>query len=576
MKKFMKKIGVCLFTIAVLFGTVPVPNVKATDNISITLNEAMDIIQNALTEKISNAITEQEMNDIALEALKGKSILEGGEELKFKSVVIETKQEATENSVGELKYKVYWIDTGGSNPDYSNVLSIPRMPKEDEVAINETNFPDKAFREYVKDGFDRNPTDGVLSVSELQRKIKMEPSGNLTIKSLKGIEYFTALEMLYCWGISIESLDVTNNKKLTFINCRDNQKLTSLNITGLESLEALAFDSTAIKELDIRSNKKLKGLRCIGADISQLDVSNNLELLMLQCSNTKITELDLSKNKALQILDVDFTNIDELDISANLALEQLYCSDTNIKRLDVSQHKNLSVLSCADTPLAYLNIGNNEKLTALNKTDSTVNLDVIGSTFSIREAFKGIDPQKMTMISGGQLDKETGMISDYQIGTPIVYRYHCGTSGNGEETMQVTLHLNVVKGNSIITLNKDLNKTYDGQPIELSKADITVTGSLKPITLIYEEKIEDEWVKLESTPSKIGTYRVKIGVAEDEFYHSAEVVQEFTIQVAEIKHGVPPTGDKTSTYIGAYIGVWLMSVGIVTYNTKRKKQEQTQ
>ena len=234
-----------------------------------------------------------------------------------------------------------------------------------------------------------------------------------------------------------------------------------------------------------------------------------------------------SQNKALMGLGVSDTDIRELDISANLALRNLICNNTHLNILDVSQHKNLNILRCENSPLAYLNLGNNENLTELNKTDSTVNLDVVGSSFNIKEAYKGIDPNNMTMISGGDLDKETGIVSHYQVGTPIVYKYDCGTSGNGKETMQVTLHLNVKKGDSLITLNKELSKTYDGQPIELNETDLTVKGSSKPITILYEEKREDSWVKLNSAPREVGTYRVKISVGEDEYYHSAEIVKEF-------------------------------------------------
>ena len=280
-----------------------------------------------------------------------------------------------------------------------------------------------------------------------------------------------------------------------------------------------------------------------------------------------------SQNKAVMGLGVSDTDIRELDISANLALRNLICNNTHLNILDVSQHKNLNILRCENSPLAYLNLGNNENLTELNKTDSTVNLDVVGSSFNIKEAYKGIDPNNMTMISGGDLDKETGIVSHYQVGTPIVYKYDCGTSGNGKETMQVTLHLNVKKGDSLITLNKELSKTYDGQPIELNETDLTVKGSSKPITILYEEKREDSWVKLNSAPREVGTYRVKISVGEDEYYHSAEIVKEFEITEVgtAVPHEVPPTGDMNS--IGFNIGILLISAGAIVYSMKRNNKK---
>lgn len=568
MKRLIKKIGICLFTLTILLGTMPLTSVKATGQSTITLNEAGDLIKKALDGKVSNDITEQEINEIAKEALEGKTITEGGIEYELENINITKKHPATENSSGELLMVVVLT----SATVYDLIVPIPQLPKEGEVSINVKNFPDSAFREYVKSELDTDKND-VLSVAELEAATSIFITGNTQIKSVKGIEYFTSLEGLECRLTSVESLDLTSNKKLKELNCAHNQNLTSLNIMGLEELEVLYLSDTGIKDLNLKSNKKLNGLFAWGTEINELDVSSNSELMGLDCSGTKITELDLTQNKALISLLVSYTDIKELDISANLVLERLTCNNTNINILDVSQHKNLNVLNCENSPLAYLNIGDNKKLIYLNKTDSTVNLDVVGSSFNIKEAFKGISPNNMTMISGGDLDKETGIVSHYQVGTPIVYKYDCGTSGNGKETIQVTLHLNVKKGDSLITLNKELSKTYDGQPIELSETDLTVIGSSKPVTILYEEKREDSWVKLNTAPREVGTYRVKISVGEDEFYHSAEIVKGFEITEVEtaVPHEVPPTGDMSS--IGFNIGILLISAGAIAYNIKKDNKK---
>lgn len=568
MKRMMKKIGICLFTIAILLGTMPLTSVKATGQSTITTDEANELIEKALDGKVSNDITEQEINEIAEEALEGKTITYFGMECELFGIKIDSIQKATENSSGELDLNVYFT----SSAVYVLSVPIPQLPKEGEVSINVKNFPDSAFREYVRRTFDTDNND-VLSVAELEVATRIVITGNTQIKSVKGIEYFTYLETLYCWETSIESLDLTSNKRLTLINCAVNQNLITLNIMGLEELEILNLNVTGIKDLNLKSNKSLKILSAWETEIDELDVSSNSELESLDCSGTKITQLDLSQNKALIVLYVNDTDIKELDINANLALKQLKCDNTNINILDVSQHKNLEGLACMNSPLAYLNIGDNKKLIYLNKTDSTVNLDVVGSSFNIKEAFKGIDPNNMTMICGGDLDKETGIVSHYQVGAPIVYKYDCGTSGNGEEMMQVTLHLNVKKGDSLITLNKELSKTYDGQPIELNETDITVKGSSKPITILYEEKRENNWVKLNTVPREVGTYRVKISVEEDEFYHSAEIVKEFEITEVEpaVPHEVPPTGDMNP--IGFNIGILLISAGAIVYSMKRNNKK---
>lgn len=62
------------------------------------------------------------------------------------------------------------------------------------VEINESNFPDETFRNLVRN-FDVN-SDGTLSDEEIAGVNKDINVYDKNITSLKGIEYFTALEML--------------------------------------------------------------------------------------------------------------------------------------------------------------------------------------------------------------------------------------------------------------------------------------------------------------------------------------------------------------------------------------------
>ena len=102
MKRLIKKIGICLFTIAILLGTMPLTSVKATGQSTITTDEANELIKKALDGKVSNDITEQEINEIAKEALEGKSITYGGRECELLDITMRIIQEATETSSGEL------------------------------------------------------------------------------------------------------------------------------------------------------------------------------------------------------------------------------------------------------------------------------------------------------------------------------------------------------------------------------------------------------------------------------------------------------------------------------------------
>ncbi|MDE5872650.1 MAG: hypothetical protein K2H07_01920, partial [Lachnospiraceae bacterium] len=104
-----------------------------------------------------------------------------------------------------------------------------------EVAIDETNFPDSIFRSYVM-RFDTNK-DGIFSSDELLA-VKKIYVGDKKIANLKGVEYFTALEELWCHVNQLTSLDVSGNHALKKLHCGHNQ-LTSLNVSNNPALEDL-------------------------------------------------------------------------------------------------------------------------------------------------------------------------------------------------------------------------------------------------------------------------------------------------------------------------------------------------
>ncbi len=91
------------------------------------------------------------------------------------------------------------------------------------VLVNETNFPDANFRNFVKQKYgsysSSNPqiTDATLESVE-----EMDCSGK-NIENLKGIEFFTNLKTLNCSNNKLISLSVASNTELTELDCQNNQ-----------------------------------------------------------------------------------------------------------------------------------------------------------------------------------------------------------------------------------------------------------------------------------------------------------------------------------------------------------------
>ena len=204
----------------------------------------------------------------------------------------------------------------------------------DEVKIDKNNFPDAAFREYVAENCDTVEKDGVLSDEEI---------GNVTaisiylggIKSLEGIEYFTALTHLYCEGNNLTSVDLSKNIALTSLNLARDQ-LSSLDVSKNTLLTRLSCTDNQLTSLDVSKNTKLKRLSVQRNSLRSLDVKNNTKLNWLYCNFNQLSSLDLSKNTSLTKLYCNDNNLKSLDVSKNTKLYALYCKNNLFSSVDVT------------------------------------------------------------------------------------------------------------------------------------------------------------------------------------------------------------------------------------------------
>lgn len=171
------------------------------------------------------------------------------------------------------------------------------VPRVIPLRIDDTIFPDKAFREYVSYYFDGN-SDGALSEEEILKATTLNVP-LVGIESLQGIEWLT---------------------QLTYINCS--------NTPGEETEDSFywryyANGKNKIKELDVSKNKELVSLNCDGNELTSLDVSNNSKLVILSCVNNQLKDLDVSNNKELRRLSCHKNDLTALNLKNNTKLETL-------------------------------------------------------------------------------------------------------------------------------------------------------------------------------------------------------------------------------------------------------------
>ena len=256
--------------------------------------------------------------------------------------------------------------------------AIPKLGAEavEIVEINEANFPDEVFREYVKQ-FDMNQN-GKLEAREIEAVTEIFVT-NKNVENLKGIEFFKSLTGLYCYGNLLSSLDVSGNKALTTLYCNGNL-LSSLDVSGNKALTTLNCSGNLLSSLDVSGATSLTTLSCSRNLLSSLDVSGATALTDLGCANNQLSSLDVSSNKVLTGLSCGENLLNSLNVSGATALTTLSCEGNLLSSLDASSNKALTNLFCANNQLSSLNVSG---ATALNDLDCVNNqlsgLDVSGN-----------------------------------------------------------------------------------------------------------------------------------------------------------------------------------------------------
>ena len=296
------------------------------------------------------------------------------------------------------------------------------------IAINEKNFPDENFRDYVAGEWDKNQ-DKYFSPSEIANA-KWITCDNLwdgqPIKSLKGIEYFTEIWELSCVYNDLTTIDLSHNKKLSYLNCHHN-KLKELDVSGLPLLKTFYCGHNALPSIDVSKNEKLEDFDCQDNHLDTLNVSQNKELVRLSCGDNNLTELDVSENKKLKELWFYRDNLSNLDLGNQPELEVLSCAGNPLSVLNVSANTKLKKLYVNKTNLTSLDATNNTALEEFNGKDCSYNIAVEGDgKFDLTTLPGHFDASKATAIRGGTINGNILTVDpnsktfryDYDIGQP--------------------------------------------------------------------------------------------------------------------------------------------------------------
>ena len=292
----------------------------------------------------------------------------------------------------------------GTEPENGNGASAQAdaAVPEGYIAINEKNFPDENFRDYVAEEWDKNH-DKYFSPSEIANA-KWISCDNKEISNLKGIEFFTNIWLLECYYNNLTTIDLSHNKNLSYINCHHNQ-LNELDVSGLPLLETFYCGHNALPSIDVSKNEKLEDFDCQDNHLDTLDVSQNKELVKLSCGTNNLTELDVRENKKLKELSCYESKLSNLDLRNQTELEVLKCWKNPLSVLDVSANTKLKTLFVSNTNLTSLDAKNHTALATFGGKNCSYNIAVEGDgKFDLTTLPGKFDASKATATGNGTIN----------------------------------------------------------------------------------------------------------------------------------------------------------------------------
>ena len=278
----------------------------------------------------------------------------------------------------------------------AQIINIPDASFKAQLlaASNVSDIAKNSFGQGIKIDVNNNgeiEQSEVLGVVELNiyAYILINP-GNIT--SLEGIQYFSNLKRLNCWGNHITSIDLTGLNALEELNCFNNQitsinfatanqlkvvscynnLLTNLNTTILGNVETLFVHDNNLTNLDVSHLGNLQSLNISNNNFGSLDVTSLSNLKYLVCSNCHLTSLLIHDITSLEELVCDGNQLTNLNLNGLSNVNYMIADGNSISSLDLSPLTSIAQLELIGNPLTSLNVNGLTTLGLLSISDTPI------------------------------------------------------------------------------------------------------------------------------------------------------------------------------------------------------------
>lgn len=334
----------------------------------------------------------------------------------------------------------------------------------EEIEINETNFPDPVFRDFIRYKMTYRKSNGSTArvgangwVSDYERKHVENINLYEGCANVKGIEYFyqsesenglkitistsdltvlnlSGMEMteVIAPGNKLKTLNLSDCTKLKKVDCSSNE-LTTLNLAGCSKLEDLTCFENKFETLNLSHARYLKNVDCsfnsrlewlFLPDIISADPSHKI---YLNCSYTGIHTLDLRGNKysfincssspvngiettgtfSVEFLDCSSTQLRAIDIQSlpnPEVIKTLYFNSCNLTSFDFSEMTGLEHLACDNNQLTSIDLSHNANLKSCSfYLNQLLTIDLTGTQCSvISNGLQRISNMALATLSDGK------------------------------------------------------------------------------------------------------------------------------------------------------------------------------
>mgnify|MGYP003318156008 CR=1 FL=1 len=233
-----------------------------------------------------------------------------------------------------------------------------------------------------------------LNISQISNT-SVHPGNSQAYLDLTGIEDFSALTYLDCSSNHLDTLDLSQNTNLAYLNCNSGfhyysgtnaylnvsntpithllgayNSLFGLDISNTPNLNYLDVDGHRLTSLDLSNNPLLTYLDCAASSnglnwdcLTSLDLTNNPLLTFIDCSHNFFTSLDLGNKPHLthfkSIIPPHPGGLNSININQCPDLIHLNLFGNHLTNVDLSNNTLLTYLRISSNLLTTLDVSNN-------------------------------------------------------------------------------------------------------------------------------------------------------------------------------------------------------------------------